>query len=526
MVFVQKRLSVRRTRKRRSSVGRKLKSDNHNGSTFVLPARFCECAYVCATDFFAAVREDDTNVVVWLRAGRCAADLGRLNVARRAFEGGLLAHPGHWLCKEELEKVLSALGEGAKIQGSASLLRKRKAAELKELDSGVVEGEEIILVEVDCPTWGALVGSLLRALRQRLKQSKTCAVIAQLAIKGQEKSAIGSSPPGGGETNRTSGPTGKKSEGTALLLSGTTGAAGRSQTSSRASQKSTDGDVERPRKSQRREKLDKLKEEGRRRNSQQQEEENVDIEGTLLKLLPLRTGSGKESTEKGAEMVTPPDSDRVNASEKEVVANEQREKREVLDFSASIQGNGDALKKNGILDLFWKVIVAIAELGDGRQYDELRRAWKSYRSHYLRMIPPQHIAITLAEAFMPVHFASSENGLPREALDAESLKRLFDAEALLYSLPTLPLGMLLGKTVKEEELSSAARISWAHGEALLLRGKAKKAVHWFERCEALLEALQVSEEDRGDSQSRGTIYLFGGKEALPYRQQREVVIKR
>eukprot|EP00899_Mesostigma_viride_P028459 jgi/Mesvir1/8799/Mv02703-RA.1 len=59
----------------------------------------------------AAASMDSGDVVLWHRAGTLASSLGRLHLARQAFEQGLRTSPGHWLCREGLLRALVDMGD-------------------------------------------------------------------------------------------------------------------------------------------------------------------------------------------------------------------------------------------------------------------------------------------------------------------------------------------------------------------------------------------------------------------------------
>ncbi|XP_024519713.1 uncharacterized protein LOC9647662 [Selaginella moellendorffii] len=61
--------------------------------------------------YLQAVAIDDKDVVLWNRLGTLACSLGKLNIARKAFEQGLHCSPRHWSCMEKLVEVLIAIGD-------------------------------------------------------------------------------------------------------------------------------------------------------------------------------------------------------------------------------------------------------------------------------------------------------------------------------------------------------------------------------------------------------------------------------
>eukprot|EP00898_Chlorokybus_atmophyticus_P006927 jgi/Chlat1/7235/Chrsp58S06868 len=61
--------------------------------------------------YVAAAQLDAGDVVLWHHLGTLAMRLGRLNVARLAFENALKLSPQHWPCLQRLCEVLYALGD-------------------------------------------------------------------------------------------------------------------------------------------------------------------------------------------------------------------------------------------------------------------------------------------------------------------------------------------------------------------------------------------------------------------------------
>ncbi|CAM6113955.1 unnamed protein product [Calypogeia fissa] len=61
--------------------------------------------------YLQAAAIDRGDSVLWNRLGTLACALGHLNIARIAFEQGLLCSPRNWLCMEKLAEVLIAIGD-------------------------------------------------------------------------------------------------------------------------------------------------------------------------------------------------------------------------------------------------------------------------------------------------------------------------------------------------------------------------------------------------------------------------------
>eukprot|EP00850_Spirogloea_muscicola_P012057 SM000077S21531 [mRNA] locus=s77:30009:40972:+ [translate_table: standard] len=72
------------------------------------------CTTSAAVEWYLqAVAIDAGDVVTWHHLSRLAMAQGRLGIARRAFEQGLLCSPRHWGCLEKLAEVLAAIGDEA-----------------------------------------------------------------------------------------------------------------------------------------------------------------------------------------------------------------------------------------------------------------------------------------------------------------------------------------------------------------------------------------------------------------------------
>lgn len=61
--------------------------------------------------YSSALDDDRSDFVVWLGAARAAAAVGRLHVARRAYEAALAMRPRHWLAARPYRVLLAAIGD-------------------------------------------------------------------------------------------------------------------------------------------------------------------------------------------------------------------------------------------------------------------------------------------------------------------------------------------------------------------------------------------------------------------------------
>jgi len=443
----------------------------------------------------AALNEDDTDVVVWLRTGRCAAKLGKLNVARRAFEGGLIAQPNHILCSRELRKVLVALGEVQDDPCSSTLLGKRSRAELEGNAVDEKAGPEVVKVLVDEPTWASLAGALSRSLRIRLKQHKVVSVSARLVLK---KGAAERSEEG-------------KNDAEVLDNTQSNSAWNAGATDRFLGKKTASSDIEgrRARVSQRQKDLERQREENRREREQKREDKNIDVKQFLLELVPdqLQTSSRYlAATSAGRETESRDDttSSMIRSSEVD----------EVCAFVQILQQDGEA----GIVDILWRMLKAMSAPRNGDQQEAVRRVWKSLKPHYHRSILPPAQALVVAEALLPIN-RQDEDGIlhAMDSGDSENLKRLYDTEALLNSMSMQPVYILDGNH-SPEVIATEARKAWVKAETSHFRGRIKEASNWYQQCDDLL--LTLGEENAH------LAFIGGIKSTMSYGDRRELVAQR
>ncbi|KAL3695588.1 hypothetical protein R1sor_009664 [Riccia sorocarpa] len=75
---------------------------------FKLDSKYHNKALDC---YLQAAAIDQDDVVLWNRLGTLACSLGHLDIARAAFEQGLICSPRNWLCMEKLVELLIAIGD-------------------------------------------------------------------------------------------------------------------------------------------------------------------------------------------------------------------------------------------------------------------------------------------------------------------------------------------------------------------------------------------------------------------------------
>ncbi|KAJ8902096.1 hypothetical protein NDN08_006504 [Rhodosorus marinus] len=443
----------------------------------------------------AALNEDDSDVVVWLRTGRCAAKLGKLNVARRAFEGGLIAQPNHILCSRELRKVLVALGEVQDDPSGSTLLGKRSRAELEGTAVDEKANPEAVKVLVDEPTWASLAGALSRALRIRLKQHKAVSVSARLVLKK-----------GAAERSEDSKNDAEILDNTQSNFAWNAGAADRF-----LGKKTASNDIEgrRARVSQRQKDLERQREENRRELEQKREDKNIDVKRYLLELVPDQLQSSSRSlalTSAGRETESRDDTTCSMIRSAEV--------DEVCTFVQILQKDGGA----GIVDILWRMLKAMSAPRNGDQQEAVRRVWKSLKPHYHRSILPPAQALVVAEALLPSN-RHDEDGIlhSMDSGDSENLKRLYDTEALLNSMSMQPVYILDGKH-SPQVIATEARKAWVKAETSHFRGRIKEASNWYQQCDDLL--LNLGEENAH------LAFLGGIKSTMSYGDRRELVAQR
>lgn len=75
-------------------------------------ARYALQQYLPALEAYAAALDDDrSDFLIWLRAAQAATRCGRLHVARRAYETALSMRPAHWLCVKDYRVLLQSIGD-------------------------------------------------------------------------------------------------------------------------------------------------------------------------------------------------------------------------------------------------------------------------------------------------------------------------------------------------------------------------------------------------------------------------------
>lgn len=124
-----------------------------------------------------ALDDDPSDFVVWLGAARAASAVGRLHVARRAYEAALAKRPRHWLVLRPYHALLAAIGDDDydvattapnHLSTDTRILVTRHACALADERSAhpIQEGAE--LLHVDELSWVCLADALRACLERRL----------------------------------------------------------------------------------------------------------------------------------------------------------------------------------------------------------------------------------------------------------------------------------------------------------------------------------------------------------------------
>ncbi|BBN01208.1 calcineurin-binding protein cabin-1 [Marchantia polymorpha subsp. ruderalis] len=99
--------------------------------------------------YLQAASIDQDDVVLWNRLGTLACALGHLDIARAAFEQGLLCSPRNWLCMEKLAEVLIAIGDEEACRYTVKRLLKlspshTRARHIDDVLEGRADAREIL----------------------------------------------------------------------------------------------------------------------------------------------------------------------------------------------------------------------------------------------------------------------------------------------------------------------------------------------------------------------------------------------
>lgn len=132
--------------------------------------------------YLAALDDDRSDFLIWVRAARAASRCGKLHIARRAYEMALSMRPAHWLCKADYQAVLHAIGDddedckptrasfsrGMEVQVADMLKNQQRSLQEEKKQIVYNATAQPQLLQLRELSWGHLVDVLRTCLECRL----------------------------------------------------------------------------------------------------------------------------------------------------------------------------------------------------------------------------------------------------------------------------------------------------------------------------------------------------------------------